>query len=335
MNFLLDIAVSLIPVFAFLVSLIFLDSFKLIKSRLLASTIIWGAGIALLCYWINDWALQRLFPDSPYFTRYGSPVIEEVSKGAFLVFLLRSKRIGFMVDAAIYGFAIGAGFAFTENIYYVHAMPEAGIFLWIIRGFGTAIMHGGTTAMLGIISKTFLDRYPSKPVQAFVPGICLVVAVHSVFNHFFLPPVVTTLLLLLILPAMLGYVFKRSELRTREWLGVNLDADMELLNLINTGNLSDSKIGQYLYTLKTRFSAEIIIDMICLLRLHTELSIKSKGILMMKDAGFAPPPNPEVKEKFDEMKYLERSIGRTGKMAILPFLHTSSQSLWQIYMLED
>jgi len=330
----IDIAVSLVPVLVFLIALVFLDSFKLVKTRALLMTIAWGIGAALICYAINERVLQHVISDDFYYKRYGSPVLEECFKSLIVVYLITSKRVGFMVDAAIYGFAIGTGFALAENIYYVQAIRDANIFLWIIRGFGTAIMHGGTTAILGIIAKSLSDQYASATIKAFVPGLLLAIVIHSFFNHFFLPPVVSTLLLIILLPLLMMYVFKRSEQKTREWLGVNLDADMELLRLINTGNFSDSKIGQYLFSLKSRFPSEVIIDMLCLLRIHTELSIKSKGVLMMREVGFQSPEDPEVKEKFDEMKYLEKSIGKTGKLAILPFLHTSSQSLWQIYMLE-
>lgn len=334
MQIAVDIAVSLVPVLVFLLALVFLDSFKLVKSRVLVITIAWGIGTALMCYAINDRMLQSVTPDDFYYKRYGSPILEECFKSLLVFYLIASKRVGFMVDAAIYGFAVGTGFALAENLYYVQAIRDANIFVWIIRGFGTAIMHGGTTAILAIIAKSLSDQFASANLKAIVPGLLLAIAIHSLFNHFLLHPVVSTLLIMMILPSLMMFVFKRSEQKTRIWLGVNLDADMELLHLINSGNLSDSKMGQYLFSLKSRFPAEVIMDMLCLLRIHTELSIKSKGVIMMREVGFQSSEDPEIKEKFAEMKYLERSIGKTGKLAILPFLHTSSQSLWQIHMLE-
>ncbi len=32
------------------------------------------------------------------------------------------------------------------------------------------------------------------------------------------------------------------------------------------------------------------------------------------------------------MKFLEKSIGKTGKLALKPFLHMSRQDLWQFYV---
>ena len=41
-----------------------------------------------------------------------------------------------------------------------------------------------------------------------------------------------------------------------------------------------------------------------------------------------------ARAKFDELRYLERSIGRTGTRAMQPFLHLNSRDLWQIHMLD-
>ena len=64
------------------------------------------------------------------------------------------------------------------------------------------------------------------------------------------------------------------------------------------------------------------------------MTIRAKGILLMREAGFAAPVESEIKEKFTELKYLEKSIGKTGKLAILPLIHTNSRELWQIYMVK-
>ena len=75
--------------------------------------------------------------------------------------------------------------------------------------------------------------------------------------------------------------------------------------------------------------------MMCLLRLRAELAIRAKGILMLREAGFEAAPDPAVKDKFAELRYLEKSIGRTGMVAIHPFLHTSTRDLWQLNLLNE
>ena len=330
----MQIAVSVFPVIIFLVFLNFFDSYKLVKPRFIVFTIAVGAFIAFLGYMINTFLLNVFASDTTMYSSFGAPIIEELLKASYVIYLIQSKKVGFMVDAGIYGFAIGAGFACVENVYYLHELHDPNILLWVIRGFGTAVMHGGTTAIFGIISKDLSDRYPSKRLLVFLPGGAIMMMIHSFFNLFFLPPITETFLTLTLLPFLLFLVFKRSEQSTRTWLGVGLDADIEILHLIMTGNLSESNIGKYLHSLQEKFPGEIIVDMLCLLRLHTELAIRSKGILMMREAGFRTTPDPEIIEKFAELQYLEKNIGKTGKIAIMPFLHTASRDLWQIYMLE-
>jgi len=55
--------------------------------------------------------------------------------------------------------------------------------------------------------------------------------------------------------------------------------------------------------------------------------------MMLREAGFRLDVDPEVREKFKELEFLEKSIGPTGKLSIAPFLHQKSRDLWQLYML--
>ena len=152
---------------------------------------------------------------------------------------------------------------------------------------------------------------------------------------FFFPPVLNTLVVLTSLPILMVMVYKQSEGAVADWLDVGFDADTELLELINSGRLSTSKVGLYLLTLKEKFRGEVVVDLLCYLKLHVELSMRAKGLLMMRESGFESEVGEETKAKLEEMKYLERSIGKTGKLAMKPFLQMSRKDLWQIYMLSS
>jgi RsiW-degrading membrane proteinase PrsW (M82 family) len=333
MRYLLEIAVALLPVFVFLAALIFLDSYKLVKLRSVLLGLVAGSAVALVALVVNEFLWGLVGWGEVAYPRYGAPVVEELLKGIPLVVLIKKRKIGFMVDAAIYGFAIGAGFSFLENVQYLHAFHEANPFLWVIRGFGTAIMHGGTVALLGIVSKSLVDRKSSDRWIVFLPGLALAIVIHSFFNHFVFSPELSTAMIVALLPTILLVVFSQSEKATRQWLGVGFDTDQQLLEMITTGKIAETRIGLYLQSLKARFPGELVVDMLCVLRLHVELAVRAKGILLMREAGFKPPADPEVKEKFAELEYLEKNLGKTGQLAIMPFIHTSSRELWQLHML--
>jgi hypothetical protein len=93
-------------------------------------------------------------------------------------------------------------------------------------------------------------------------------------------------------------------------------------------------VGRYLATLKERFPGEVLVDMLCLLRLEAELSIRAKGILMMRESGFKPKPDAALKAKLAETKFLEDSIGPVGRLALDPFLRLRGKERWQRQVLE-
>jgi RsiW-degrading membrane proteinase PrsW (M82 family) len=329
------VLLGLVPVACFLGILVALDSYKLVKLRNVLAVLAAGAAIAGASYGINGELLDRLDIDFITYTRYVAPPMEELLKAAILVALIRGHRIGFLVDAAIVGFATGTGFAMVENILYLKIAPDAPLGAWFVRGFGTAIMHGGATAIFGVMGLAMVERAQRSGLLAFVPGFLLAVALHSAFNHFFFSPFISTVGIAIVLPVILQLVFARSEAAMGKWLGTGFDADTEMLELINSGRLSDSPVGRYLSQLKEKFQGPVVADLVCYLRLHTELALRAKGVLMMRENGFEVPIDEPTREKFVEMTYLEKSIGPTGRRALQPMLHMSHKDLWQLYMLKS
>lgn len=346
----IKILISLLPVFIFLIFLMYLDSYKLVKIMTVVQIILIGFISAFVSLVINKFLLDNLPINLTTYARYIAPIVEETAKAAFIIYLIYSKKIGFMIDAAIYGFAIGAGFAFVENIYYLSVVESSSIFLWIIRGFGTAVMHGGTITIFAILAKNLFDRandlrdkdqlhgfvykfiYRSK-FFVFFPGLLAAIIIHSLFNHLLLPAFLITVLQLILLPLLILVTFYRSERVLKEWMESGLDNDVKLLEQIDNGVFSESHAGQYLFSLQDKFEGTVLADMLCLIKIHVELSIKAKGVLLMKKVGLPIIIEQDVKDKLNELKYLEKSIGKTGKLAVAPIFHTDTKDLWQLYLL--
>lgn len=319
------------PVLAFLGLLVFLDSFKLVPLRSVSKSLIAGLAAAALALVVNTWLLDGAEVAPGIVRRYLAPVVEETAKALYILFLLRKHRIGFVVDAAVHGFAVGAGFAVAENLHYARTLGDAGLALWIVRGFGTAVMHGSTTAMYAAIARSMRRRGPI----ATVGGLALAIAVHSFFNHFVLPPLAMAGLLLATLPPLALLVFRRSEAATRSWLGSGFDTDLELLDLLVEGDVRVTPVGSYLQELRNRFAPAVLGDMLCYLRIYLELSMRAKSQLIAREAGLELDVGEEVRANLEELRYLEKSIGKTGKLALHPFLRTRSRDLWQLGMLRQ
>lgn len=326
-------AVALGPVTLLLLAFVYFDSYKLVAPSVVFAVIGVGLMAGVLAYLVSAQLFDMLEWDVTSYSRYMAPAVEEVLKGLVVVYLIAANRVGFLVDAAILGFAAGAGFALAENLYYLWLVDEVVLGVWVIRGFGTAIMHGAITAVFAMLTHAWVERAQTIRARHFVPGLLVAIVVHSVFNHFFLSPMTSTLLLMLLMPALMVAVFRISERALERWLGVGFDADTELIELIHSGRLSDSPVGSYLKALKERFHGAMVADLLCYLRLHVELGLRAKGLLLSRENGFIVTIDEETRSKFAELTFLEGSIGRTGILAMKPFLHVSRKDLWQLYVL--
>jgi len=315
------------PVVLLLVGLLSLDSYKLVRLPAVARTILLGAAVAVVCLGIHS-VLRRAMgiPGNDY-ARWVSPLVEEALKAAIVLWMVRRHRVAFLVDAAIHGFAVGTGFAVVENLVYWHEHSAASPGVWIARGAGTALMHGGATALVALAAVSTPPR--RRNVAALVVALLPAVLLHGLYNRFLLSPVLSALLIVLLLPLLLILAFRRGERAFGEWLNLGFDADTEMLELILAGKVSESPVGTYLEALRSRFEGPIVADLLNWLRIHLELSLAAKGLLLMREAGFTPEPDPETRAKLEELAWLENSIGPTGMLAMAPFLRHSSRETWQ------
>jgi hypothetical protein len=260
-------------------------------------------------------------------------VVEEVAKAVYWIFLIATARVAFMADSAISGFAVGAGFALIENVFYLQVLQGHGVGIWIVRGFGTAIMHGGVAAIGATISAYLLDSRQWRGVRLFAPGVLAAIVLHSFFNQSVQSPVVSMVLAVVGVPLVLGCVLYLSEQSLRRWLGGKMDRDIDMLDMIGSDEFQQTRVGAYLVSLQEAFPAELRGDMLSLLQLTTELSMRAKGDLMLREAGVETAPDPELDSMFAELRYLEKSIGPTGMLAVRPLLSQTPRDLWEMHRL--
>jgi protease PrsW len=321
------------PVLLFLLVLVLMDSFKLARPSAIATAIAWGIVAAIICDGAYGQLGGAILISETGYSRYVAPIVEETAKGAFIVYLLMRRRIGFPVDAAQLGFAVGTGFAVVENYQYLQVLSEAGLVLWAVRGLGTAMLHGAATAVFAMLSQTALERHREKLVLVFLPGWLAAVAIHAAFNLLPFSPVVMTAVLLVALPLIVLMVFQRSEHKTREWVGAGLDLDLLLHDTFASDALAFTRFGTYLQELRQRFAGPVVVDMLCLLRVELELSIQAKAVLIARDAGVTMPVHPDARSAVAEIRYLRASIGRTGLLALAPVHVTTHRDDWHRYLL--
>jgi protease PrsW len=181
---------------------------------------------------------------------------------------------------------------------------------------------------------TLYERRPNGGLALLLPGILAAVVLHSGFNWLLVKPALAALAMLLILPFSVYLVFRRSEQSLRNWLDEDLDSKVRLLELVNGGIFLDSPAGRILKSLRDRFRGEDLADMLCLLRLHGELALRAKGVLILRESGMADLPlDDETRDKLAELAQLERAIGPTGMLALRPLMMATGKDIWQLRLL--
>ncbi len=81
-----------------------------------------------------------------------APLVEESTKGIFLLIISLSRQFDGPVDGAVYGGAVGLGFGMTENFLYFMSYGktvESLLYLIIIRTLFSAVLHCCTQATFG------------------------------------------------------------------------------------------------------------------------------------------------------------------------------------------
>lgn len=327
--------IAIAPVVAFLLVLLHLDSHRLIGHHRIAYVFLSGGALAVLGYFVNGFALDWLDMPFTQYSRNVAPLVEEGMKALVLVYLFRRDRIGFQVDAAIMGFAVGAGFSFVENLFYLYHASEAHYAIWMVRGFGTAIMHGGCTALFAVVSQILTERHRRSNPVWYLPGLVAAVVLHAVFNYFPVSPVLSTVVTLLILPTLLFLLFERNEVTIHNFLELDFDVHRRLLRQLEGGEYSGCETGRFLLDLERIHSSPHVRDMITYIHVHTELILSAESVLLARERGEAVEVPDKVRHKIQFMHTLERRIGKTGMHTINPHLKLSKHEFWMLHMFED
>lgn len=328
--------IALAPVVLLLVVFDRLDAFNLISAREIAILLAVGGAAAAFSFLANLRVMDGFPIGFSAFSRYVSPIIEESLKAAPIIYLFARNRLGFKVDAAIAGFAVGAGFSVIENIWYLFTITEANVTAWLVRGFGTAIMHGGATAIFAIISHEMTERqaeasaahYRFNPLL-FMPGLLVAMVVHSLFNHFPDQPIVIMALTLLLAPATIFLALIRSDHATQQWLAADRSAHEKMLADIRAGHFAETSRGEAIAAIAARLGDQAG-DARAYVELKTELVLRAEELIHAAQSGAAIAPSEEDQRKFAELDALEQRLGQSTLAALAAPLGFTRNDLWEL-----
>jgi RsiW-degrading membrane proteinase PrsW (M82 family) len=326
--------IGLLPVLLYLALLLQLDSYKLVSLGEILEALVAGAFLAGVAYFVNGRAISALHYSLHTYSNFVAPFAEESLKAAFMLVMFARNRLGFMIDAAIVGFGVGAGFAVAENIYYLTLYPQPPLGVFVIRGLGTALMHGGATCIFGVMAQSLTERHSDPNPLYYLPGLAAAIALHGLYNYFQSTPLLATVVMLVALPLALLLVFNKSEHRIHTWLLADYESHEHLLAEIRAGRFAQSAAGRFMLDIERKFGSSVAADVLAYIQLHTELVMRAEKDSLAHEKGVTVHEGRDVREMFAQLHALEKKIGRTAMLAVWPHLHFSRQELWELHALE-
>jgi RsiW-degrading membrane proteinase PrsW (M82 family) len=337
----IDWAVALVPVLVMLVLFIWLDVFKLMTLWETLGLLLLGALTAGAAYPISGTFLDALPLGFSNYSRFVAPWVEELVKGLGVVGLFWFNRIGYKLDAVISGFAIGAGFSVVENIIYLARFPELTANVWMVRGLGTAIMHGTTCAVLAATAHEFAERETRGAVSEFdfnllwfVPGYLIAVAIHTAFNQFPDKPLLAMIGILAIAPFVIMAIFRFGAVEAQQWLNEERAETRAALEAWESGKYPDDESGKKIAALVKRSDAKTAAGMREYCQLLTWLVLQAEDTLhdQVEDT---EKLHIVGRSAFERLETLKRELGKTNVATLRALLPFSRNDYWEISELKE
>lgn len=326
---------ALVPVMLLLTIFVWLDAFKLMSLREILLLLLLGGLAAFAAYPASGRLLDTLPIGFSSYSRFVAPWIEEAIKGVVIIALFRMNRVGYKLDAVIAGFAIGAGFSVVENIIYLIVFPDYGAGTWLVRGLGTAVMHGTTLAILAAIAHEFAERESREAAGRFdfnllwfVPGYLAAVALHTAFNQFPDRPLLAMLGAAVLAPVALIGIFHFGTSEAQGWLEAESAAHRAQLEALRAGRWPDG--GGRIAALAERLGPDVAARIRRYWELQALLVVEAEEAMMEEASGDATVASEQVAAAFAEQARLKRAMGRSTHAQLKRLLPFSRNDYWEV-----
>jgi len=337
----IDWAVALVPVLVMLVLFIWLDVFKLMTFWETVGLLLLGALTAVAVYPISGTFLDALPLGFSNYSRFVAPWLEELAKGLAVVGLFWFNRIGYKLDAVISGFAIGAGFSVVENIIYLTRFPELTANVWMVRGLGTAVMHGTTCAVLAATAHEFAERETRGAAAEFdfnllwfIPGYLVAVAIHTAFNQFPDQPLLAMIGILATAPFIIMAIFRFGAVEAQHWLNEERAETRASLEAWEAGKFPEDESGRKIAALVKRSDEQTAARMREYCQLLTWLLLQAEDTLHDQVAD-TEKLHIQGKQAFERLEKLKRELGKTNVATLKALLPFSRNDYWEISELKE
>ena len=319
---------ALLPVLLLLGVFVWLDAFKLMSFGEILVLIILGGLAAGVAYPISGRFLDTLPIGFSIYSRFVAPWVEEALKAIVMIGLFRLNRIGYKLDA---------GVSVVENVIYLAMFPSYGAGTWLVRGLGTAVMHGTTLAVLAAVAHELAERENRGAAGEFhfrfwwfLPGYLVAVAIHTAFNQFPDRPMLAMMGAILLAPITLIAIFYFGSAEAERWLSEEGAAHRAQVETLRAGQWPDTDAGRRVAALAERLGPEGARRVRRYWELQAWLVAEAEETMIEEAAGDAKINVAEISAAVAELDGLKRALGRSSFTALNALLPFSRNDYWEV-----
>jgi protease PrsW len=328
---------ALVPVLVLLAVFVWLDAFELMSLREIALLLVLGGLAAIAVYPVSGRLIDTLPIGFSGYSRFVAPWLEEAVKAIAIIGLFWFNRIGYKLDAVISGFAIGAGFSVVENVIYLTIFPEYGTGTWLVRGLGTAVMHGTTLAILAAVAHELAERETRQSAGDFdfnllwfLPGYLVAVALHTAFNQFPDRPMLAMMAAVIFAPIAIIAIFHFGTAEAERWLAAESAAHEAQFEALKAGQWPEGPSGRKIAALAERLAPENATRIRRFWELQAWLVAQAEAAMMEEAAGDVSIDKEQVAAAFAELEGLRRALGKSTYTALKALLPFSRNDYWEV-----
>jgi hypothetical protein len=298
--------------------------------------LVWGAVAFFAASNLNGYLLDTHNVDWLTLVRFIAPIEEEIFKGIILLFLVRRRQFTNFVDGAIYGFAIGIGFAVVENWeYLLWSDQSVQLMVAVVRVISTNLMHAAGSSIIGVfVGRSRFLRRLGQLLFAFA-GLLVSGALHVVFNTVSNIPNIATIFVIITITLIGGISYGVIFDQIRRGLQKN-KADIEeklgMADRVTAGEtravLSIEIIDEILGPLALQFGPEKAENMEKLLKKQARLGILRKNQDKMQDPALLEKNRQEIEIVRADMEELRKAIGSYPMLFLRGIFPEDDSPLW-------
>lgn len=294
---------------------------------------IWGAAMFMLVSLLNRNLLRLELVEQLTLVQFIAPITEEILKGLLFVYLFRKINFTYFVDGAIYGFAVGIGFAVLENYEYIANFESAALSIAIGRVVSTNLIHASATALVGIAFGLARFQKGFRLVGQILAGLLVAMALHVMFNN--LVTRVSSGLLLLYAAAVgifatvvITRLIKTGLTQARTWIQEKLGASDRVTSSETklVDQIQDAKALRA--TLAEVFGEDQADQIQTFLMIQARLGIHRKNLDKFEDPAMKRETEAEMAKLRAEMDGLRRQLGTYAMMTLRGIFPPDEGPLW-------